>query len=333
MLLLMEDSATLSYRYLPVSTPLPPHQPDTNADPSRSADEMVTIESLSGGGDQGQSRKTSDERRDLELSVAAAAAAAANSADIRLRVREPTPGPDENSEAEAVDIDEGDVDEAAVTHVPRPRERSQSTCAVNPFLASLQAEDLAVSGPQSKRRSVSTCGALSVSPPTKTLKSAAGEDDALNNPEDFPSRASSTLEFHRAKPPIFRPRESRHGPRHVHPRHSAHIRLNDMKYPHVEQPPSILVSSAGASSSSSSSGSSGGASRRVSSVGPGSRCHHIISEEPVISATPGGGDRSAPHVVQRTQSNPEMECCPVCLARKECEILLKRTYSKVYNQN
>jgi hypothetical protein len=36
-----------------------------------------------------------------------------------------------------------------------------------------------------------------------------------------------------------------------------------------------------------------------------------------------------PQTVQRTQSNPEMECCPVCLARKECEILLKRTYSKV----
>jgi hypothetical protein len=36
-----------------------------------------------------------------------------------------------------------------------------------------------------------------------------------------------------------------------------------------------------------------------------------------------------PQTVQRTQSNPEMEYCPVCLARKECEILLKRTYSKV----
>ena len=43
----------------------------------------------------------------------------------------------------------------------------------------------------------------------------------------------------------------------------------------------------------------------------------------------GGGTEGGAKQVQRTQSNPEMEACPVCLARKECEILLKRTYSKV----
>ena len=63
----------------------------------------------------------------------------------------------------------------------------------------------------------------------------------------------------------------------------------------------------------------------TSNVLPGSRCHHLISEE---------GDTSTdhPHGVVRTRSNPEMECCPLCLARKECEILVKRTYScKVYH--
>ena len=52
-----------------------------------------------------------------------------------------------------------------------------------------------------------------------------------------------------------------------------------------------------------------------------SKCHHLLSDE-----VDRGLQSSA--VVQRTQSNPEMELCPVCLARKECEILLKRTYSK-----
>ncbi len=52
----------------------------------------------------------------------------------------------------------------------------------------------------------------------------------------------------------------------------------------------------------------------------GTKCHHLqLLEGPETSKT----------WVQRTQSNPEMELCPVCLARKECEILLKRTYSKV----
>ena len=49
-------------------------------------------------------------------------------------------------------------------------------------------------------------------------------------------------------------------------------------------------------------------------------CHHLMAEE--LKKGRGG-------VVLRTHSNPEMEYCPVCLARKECEILLKRTYSKV----
>jgi len=76
-----------------------------------------------------------------------------------------------------------------------------------------------------------------------------------------------------------------------------------------------------------------------------SRCHHLAAaaaqkavEEGSVITDPSSSQQQQqrilftpvpPQTVQRTQSNPEMECCPVCLARKECEILLKRTYSKV----
>ena len=67
------------------------------------------------------------------------------------------------------------------------------------------------------------------------------------------------------------------------------------------------------------------------------KCHHLLSEESdrwTSSTTnpPPVPQPQQPQVVQRTQSNPEMELCPVCLARKECEILLKRTYSKVKSE-
>ena len=61
------------------------------------------------------------------------------------------------------------------------------------------------------------------------------------------------------------------------------------------------------------------------------KCHHLLSEESDRwTSSTTQNQPLQPQVVQRTQSNPEMELCPVCLARKECEILLKRTYSKVY---
>ena len=81
--------------------------------------------------------------------------------------------------------------------------------------------------------------------------------------------------------------------------------------------PAAAAAAAAASAAANAEGGGGGSRRR---------CHHMIAEE---GASGGGGGTGSPHVVQRTQSNPEMECCPVCLARKECEILLKRTYSKV----
>ena len=58
------------------------------------------------------------------------------------------------------------------------------------------------------------------------------------------------------------------------------------------------------------------------STPPPTKCHHLLSDDEPHQPP-------QPQAVQRTHSNPEMELCPVCLARKECEILLKRTYSKV----
>ncbi len=93
---------------------------------------------------------------------------------------------------------------------------------------------------------------------------------------------------------------------------------------------SSATGSASASAGGGQAGGSGGGS------GGGFRCHHMIAEEnhdPGWSAEGGAAaaaTSSPQHVVQRTHSNPEMECCPVCLARNQCEILLKRTYSKVH---
>ena len=64
------------------------------------------------------------------------------------------------------------------------------------------------------------------------------------------------------------------------------------------------------------------ASVRFDESKPPSKCHHLLSDDDPPQPP-------QPQAVQRTHSNPEMELCPVCLARKECEILLKRTYSKV----
>ena len=54
-------------------------------------------------------------------------------------------------------------------------------------------------------------------------------------------------------------------------------------------------------------------------------CHHLRpAGGPSDPQLQSGGTRAA----ERTQSNPEIDYCPVCLARKEGEILLKRTYSR-----
>lgn len=315
---------------------------------------------------------------------------------ISLQVREPTPSRDDDvnleEEAEIEDAEEEEdieVDDettvypgvtvppssnlrTAFPHVPR-RERSHSTVS-NPYLDIAAPPDAKV-----KRRSISTCTPLSISPPvnvstTNVLSRLAvpTDDDMVGGGAAAASAGSAGAAATEAvaKPPLFgsgavRLRESRYHSHHHHPRHSAHVRFSS----NVEEAAGKYGSSAAvggeqtqpdSSSSSSSGGGGGGVTKRGSSAHGGRRCHHMIAEEALKSGGSGdwrgaseaavarkaaaaaakaekaaegstveGGEKTSPHAVQRTQSNPEMECCPVCLARKECEILLKRTYSKV----
>ncbi|TRY71956.1 hypothetical protein TCAL_17143 [Tigriopus californicus] len=252
--------------------------------------------------------------------------------NISLHVREPTPARNED------DSDDDADDESSLSqprkhypYIPR-RERSHST-VTNPIILASQLES--ISEPKIKRRSVSTCGPLSISPPTKTLRS---DDDSMNAHPDLsppistlPTSIASTSSA--TKPPIIggvRLRESRQ-----HPRLSPHVRFSNIedragqfRYPYLE---------AGLHASNTSPLLLGSG---VTGYKRGSgRCHHLNVDvddaknlNNVTSVRPSAsraGDKAPPHIVQRTQSNPEMDSCPVCLARKECEILLKRTYSKV----
>lgn len=211
---------------------------------------------------------------------------------------------------------------------PSRRDRSLSTVKTSPFLtqetgsASASYQSVATLANlnnvelKAKRRSVSTGGHLSVSPPSKTLKS-----DNARMPEDMPLSAALSPGMSE-KPPVgfytiagssrLRDREFRMGKSGVHVRFSS---IDDRIAPKpVTDSPT--------------------------------RCHHLAAAPVKQAATgtaPGDAEigeasqqqqrvwfsQTGPQAVQRTHSNPEMECCPVCLARKECEILLKRTYSKV----
>lgn len=179
-----------------------------------------------------------------------------------------------------------------------------------------------------KRRSISTCGPLSVSPPTKSLKAETIDPSLLLMPPEETTGAISISKEINTKPPkASGSGVRRHGihhhvhGHHHHSHHHHHHRpasvrfpasyLEDRlagvvsRYPYVEMPTGSELF------------------RRDSS---GTRCHHMDKKDNNSGAT---STTDSPHMVQRTQSNPEMEYCPVCLARKECEILLKRTYSKV----
>lgn len=253
--------------------------------------------------------------------------------NISLHVREPTPARNED------DSDDDADDESSLSqprkhypYIPR-RERSHST-VTNPIILASQLES--ISEPKIKRRSVSTCGPLSISPPTKTLRS---DDDSMNvahadltPPISTPPPTSITPTSSATKPPIIggvRLRESRQ-----HPRLSPHVRFSNIedragqfRYPYLE----AGLHSTNASPLLLGSGVTG------YKRGSG-RCHHLSVDVDdaknlnTVTVRPSAsrvGDKAPPHIVQRTQSNPEMDSCPVCLARKECEILLKRTYSKV----
>ena len=218
------------------------------------------------------------------------------------------------------------------------RERSYSTVSPpsNPYMPgvspALTTSSTMASGPSSnlhlemepkiKRRSISTIGPLdSISPPSKTLR--ADELDDL--------KAGGLIA---AKPPLSSAPHHLHHRRHHH-HHHRHRFGNGQhqqqvqhqqslpRYPYVDPVITAMVGS-----------------KRSSSASSGYRCHHMIAEENNDEARKVGetggdeveaaasGDESCGKV-QRAHSNPEVEACPVCTARKECEILLKRTYSKV----
>ena len=253
--------------------------------------------------------------------------------------------------------------------------------------------DLTISGEQSiKRRSKSTVGPLSVSPPTKAPRSGELEDLPLrpyhylqhyhhghhhhNRPYD--SSSSPQPNFY-AKPPLsglsYSPRDgaaARHhsvsGAHHRPSPSAVRFRGDDygggrvggggvdsvsgglLRYPY-----SNLIAPTGIRSAVPS-GGPGSIPGTVPGTVPGTgsnrlyrQCPHKIAEEnhdPAKWEKNGGGGKEVEGgggaeadgqqqqqqgalVVQRTHSNPEMECCPLCMARNQCEILVRRTYSKV----
>ena len=220
---------------------------------------------------------------------------------------------------------------------PSRRERSLSTVLSSPCITPEKTAQPLITPvsnsfeTKAKRRSISTGGHLSVSPPTKTLKS-----DIIRTTEDnlSPTVCLSPSSVGMSdKPPIgfytiagsskLRDREFRLGSKS-----GVHVRFSSVD--------DRIISKGSVNNATD------------NSIVP-TRCHHLATaaaqQLQLQAAVNQTGDSEQqqlqqriwfspgqPQTVQRTQSNPEMEYCPVCLARKECEILLKRTYSKV-NKN
>ena len=238
---------------------------------------------------------------------------------------------------------------AASSRVSRERRHSN---ILNPYLASSHLRDDASGTPPSrhtpprvgeddeakeneddpttkmKRRSMSTSTPLSIFPQSKATADQLllVPPTSLLPPDPPPGEVVNQSgrhhhhhhhgrhHHHHHKPPVsggIRLREHRHHSSHHHPRQTYATSVSASE----ATAPSEAVTSP----------------KRGSSV---TRCSHLIAEQASSGvSTEDGGDSKSTHVVQRTQSNPEMEYCPVCLARKECEILLKRTYSKVNEQS
>ena len=278
-------------------------------------------------------------------------------ANISLQVREATP----SNEADDADDESsfpfsplaatgvtasGRMLQQRYPHVAR-RERSYSTASPvsNPYMATPSSSSAAI-GPASnllldmepkiKRRSISTIGPLdSISPPSKTLRSGEMEDLQHLKTGGLvatkPPLSSASHHLHHR-------RHHHHHPHHRHRfgngQHQQQVQHQQSlpRYPYVDPSITAMV----------------GSKRSSSASGAGYRCHHMIAEENNDDSAKrpgeaggGGGDPEASEAaasfsgdesygkVQRAHSNPEVEACPVCTARKECEILLKRTYSKV----
>ena len=213
---------------------------------------------------------------------------------------------------------------------------------------------------KSKRRSVSTCAsALSVSPPCKAgrrssgtfseeeLSSAgsntaavvAGVESNVSSPSLTGILSSSstpsekmlierqTMNDGSPAPSVVKFRVGSDAETRARIKSGSHVRFSDDFTGMAALPPSGAIPRSRVQSPTGTDSASNASTPMSSTLTPGTRCHHLIAEEGENASSSAFGISEHPHGVVRTRSNPEMECCPLCLARKECEILVKRTYS------
>ena len=218
---------------------------------------------------------------------------------------------------------------------------------------------------KSKRRSVSTCAtALSVSPPCKAGRRSSGTfseeelssvcsggtpagmgvDSNVSSPTLTGILSSSSTSSEKGSvernsvnegspaSTVVKFRIGTDSETRARMKSGSHVRFSDDYTGLASLPPSGASSRSRVQSPTGGDSGSNVTTPMSSTVVPGTRCHHLIAEEgdspfqpTALSSATGTLDH--PHGVVRTRSNPEMECCPLCLARKECEILVKRTYS------
>lgn len=214
---------------------------------------------------------------------------------------------------------------------------------------------------KSKRRSVSTIGttALSVSPPCKAGRRSSGtlSEEELSNVCSGATTAGSGVESNVSSPTltgilsttstppekisaernstnegspvsgVVKFRSGADSETRSRMKSGSHVRFSDDYTGLSSLPPSGAPSRSRVQSPTGGDSISNATTPILFTVTPGTRCHHLIAEEGEHVSYSSSGMSDHPHGVVRTRSNPEMECCPLCLARKECEILVKRTYS------
>ena len=214
---------------------------------------------------------------------------------------------------------------------------------------------------KSKRRSVSTIGttALSVSPPCKAGRRSSGtlSEEELSNACSGATTVGSGVESNVSSPTltgilsststpsekisvernstnegspasgVVKFRSGADSETRSRMKSGSHVRFSDDYTGLASLPPSGAPSRSRVQSPTGGDSISNATTPISSTVTPGTRCHHLIAEEGENVSSSLSGMSDHPHGVVRTRSNPEMECCPLCLARKECEILVKRTYS------
>ena len=213
---------------------------------------------------------------------------------------------------------------------------------------------------KSKRRSVSTCAtALSVSPPCKAGRRSSGtlSEEEVSSVSSSATPTVAGVESNVSSPTLTGILTSSSTPSEKNPvernstnegspalqavkfrvgadsetrtrmKSGSHVRFSDDYTGLNYLPPSGASSRSRVQSPTGTDSVSNVSTPVTSTVTPGTRCHHLIAEEGEHLSTSAFGITDHPHGVVRTRSNPEMEYCSLCLARKECEILVKRTYS------